>query len=138
MSTSVPNHVSPPSEGSNKELFVCIVLQPCDLFHLLTLLHGAQDANVRPLENPPSSPVPTKLEVGETWLNHAEAARYLGISTSTLYRYACQQRVECRKLGGRLAYLRSVLDRFKEEHVRPARSSASGRGIIRTALSSGK
>ena len=56
-----------------------------------------------------------------TWLTHLEAARFLGISKATLYRYAEQGRIEFRKIGNRLEYRLSTLDRFKEQHVRPAR-----------------
>jgi excisionase family DNA binding protein len=55
------------------------------------------------------------------WMTHPEAAKYLRISTVTLYRYAEQGRIEFRKIGNRLEYRRSTLDRFKEQHVRPAR-----------------
>ena len=55
------------------------------------------------------------------WLTHPEAAKSLGISTTTLYRYVEQERIEFRKIGNRLQYRRSALDRFKEQHVRPAR-----------------
>ena len=55
------------------------------------------------------------------WLTHPEAAKYLGISTTTLYRYVEQERIEFRKIGNRLEYRRSALDQFKEQHVRPAR-----------------
>jgi excisionase family DNA binding protein len=70
------------------------------------------------------------------WLTHFEAARYLGVSTSTLYRYAEQERIECRKTGNRLEYRRSTLDRFKENQIRPARRSRP-RGIIAPTLGSG-
>ncbi|MDE3135877.1 MAG: helix-turn-helix domain-containing protein [Acidobacteriota bacterium] len=73
----------------------------------------------------------------DPWLRHAQAAAYLGISKSTLYRYAEQQRIESRKLGNRLEYRRSSLDRFKDQHVRPARRPLRVRGIIAPALSSG-
>ena len=55
------------------------------------------------------------------WLTHPEAAKCLGISTTTLYRYVEQERIEFRKIGNRLEYRRSALDQFKEQHVRPAR-----------------
>lgn len=57
------------------------------------------------------------------WLTHAEAAKCLGVSTTTLYRYVQQERIEFRKIGNRLEYRRSTLDRFKEQHIRPARRS---------------
>jgi hypothetical protein len=125
-------------DQDNSALFVCIVLQVRDFAHLLTLLQDAPDPSARP-SDPPALPNPTgHFEPEETWLNHVGAAEYLGISKSTLYHYACQQRVECRKLGGRLEYRRSVLDRFKEEQVRPVRRSRGQRSIIKSALGSGK
>jgi excisionase family DNA binding protein len=75
-------------------------------------------------------------EPNPTWLTHSEAARYLGVAISTLYRYAEQERIECRKLGNRLEYRRSSLDRFKENQIRPPRSGRS-RGIITRTLGSG-
>src|ERR1700740_104905 len=54
----------------------------------------------------------------DAWLRHSAAANYLGISKSTLYQYACQHKIECRKLGGRLEYRRSILDRFKDLQIR--------------------
>jgi excisionase family DNA binding protein len=58
---------------------------------------------------------------GAVWLTHPEAAKCLGISTATLYRYVEQERIEFRKIGNRLEYRRSTLDQFKDQHVRPAR-----------------
>jgi hypothetical protein len=55
------------------------------------------------------------------WLSHPEAAKCLGISPTTLYRYAEHGRIECRKVVNRLEHRRSTLDRFKEQHIRPAR-----------------
>ena len=74
----------------------------------------------------------------DLWLKHAEAAEYLHVSKSTLYQYACQQKIECRKLAGRLEYRRSTLDQFKDRQIRPAHRSFSQRSIIPTALGSGK
>jgi excisionase family DNA binding protein len=86
----------------------------------------------------PSEAMPLLPDHAEDpWLKHTEAAEYLGISRSTLYRYAEQERIESSKFGNRLEYRRSSLDRFKDQHVRPARRSPRGRGIIRPALSSG-
>jgi excisionase family DNA binding protein len=84
---------------------------------------GGQDS-LKPLDDP--------------WLRHGEAADYLGVSKSTLYQYACQQKIECRKLSGRLEYRRSILDRFKDQQIRPAHRWFSHRSIISTALGSGK
>ena len=55
------------------------------------------------------------------WLTHPEAARCLGISTTTLYRYVEQERIEFRKIGNRLEYRRSALEQFKDHNIRPAR-----------------
>jgi excisionase family DNA binding protein len=76
-------------------------------------------------------------EQHDPWLYHNEAAQYLGISKSTLYRYAEHGEIESRKLGNRLEYRRSSLDRFKDQHVRPARRSPRERGIIASAPVSG-
>jgi len=73
-----------------------------------------------------------------THSSRPEAAKYLGISKSTLYRYACQQTIESRKLGGRLEYHRSTLDGFKNRQIRPARRYVEPGGIITAALGSGK
>jgi excisionase family DNA binding protein len=73
----------------------------------------------------------------DPWLRQTEAANYLGISKSTLYQYACQHKIECRKLGGRLEYRRSTLDRFKDLQVRRTHEWCR-RSIITTALGSGK
>ncbi len=73
----------------------------------------------------------------DSWLGHSAAAHYLHISKSTLYRYPEQGRIESRKLGNRIEYRRSFLDRFKDQHIRSARRSPRARGIIASALSSG-
>jgi excisionase family DNA binding protein len=72
----------------------------------------------------------------DSWLDHSDAAEYLGVAKSTLYRYACEERIECRKLGGRLEYRRSTLEKFKDQQIRPARHFRA-RGIIAPALGSG-
>jgi excisionase family DNA binding protein len=82
------------------------------------------------------TPVASTDETNGVWLTHSEAARYLGVAISTLYRYAEQEKIECRKLGNRLEYRRSSLDRFKENQIRPPRRARS-RGIITPTLGSG-
>jgi hypothetical protein len=72
----------------------------------------------------------------DPWLGHADAAMYLGVARSTLYRYSCQEKIETRKLGGRLEYRRSTLDHFKIQQIRPARRSCN-RGTIVATLGSG-
>ena len=84
----------------------------------------------------PSAPANPTSKTESVWLSHSEAARYLGIATSTLYRYAEQARLESRKLGNRLEYRQSSLDRFKENQIRPPRRLRS-HGIISPTLGSG-
>jgi hypothetical protein len=90
--------------------------------------------------NPIGFPMTEKpnMPAADSWLPHSDAAEYLGISESTLYRYAEQEKIECRKLCGRLQYRLLSLDNFKDQHVRPARRSHRGGAIIESALSSGK
>jgi predicted DNA-binding transcriptional regulator AlpA len=94
--------------------------------------------------SPTSIPFPSFLNqepyaMGEDrWLDHTAAAKCLGISKSTLYRYVSQQRIECRKIAGRLEYRQSALEKLKSEQTRPARLSHRASVIIPSALSSGK
>jgi excisionase family DNA binding protein len=74
----------------------------------------------------------------DPWLRQTEAANYLGISKSTLYQYACQRKIECRKLGGRLEYRRSTLDRFRDLQVRLPHEWFPRKSIMTTAFGSGK
>jgi excisionase family DNA binding protein len=89
-------------------------------------------------EAPPNlvQPAITSVTHPTSWLTHVEAAAYLGVAVSTLYRYAEQERIECRKIGNRLEYRRASLDRFKESLIRPAQRPRA-RGIIASALDSG-
>lgn len=116
----------------------CVVFQTRDPEHLLELLRDA----LRGVAGPPSEAVPISTVLPlcdfDAWLKHPDAAEYLGISTSTLYRYACQHRIESRKLCGRLEYRRSALDKFKDLHIRPATRWPSRGRIIPAALGSGK
>jgi excisionase family DNA binding protein len=126
----------PSSEQSaSPALVACFLLPPEQAENLISLLQGL--AANPPIGLPHIAPMaaPTQ-ESNPTWLTHSEAARYLGIAMSTLYRYAEQERIEFRKLANRLEYRRSSLDRFKENQIRPARRSRS-RGIIPTTLGSG-
>ncbi|MGH7743872.1 MAG: helix-turn-helix domain-containing protein [Candidatus Dormibacteria bacterium] len=74
----------------------------------------------------------------DSWLGHSGAAAYLGVSKSTLYHYSCHEEIERRKLGGRLEYRRSALDKFKEAHTFPASCRSTSARIIAPAHSSGK
>lgn len=120
-------------------LLACILLVPKDAAPLLALLKRVNgNSGPSAIEQIPdvrtmNSPRPQS----ESWLTHPEAADYLGVSKSTLYRFACEGRIENRKLGGRLEYSRLTLDKFKEQQLRPARRSRT-RGIIAPTLGSGK
>jgi excisionase family DNA binding protein len=83
-----------------------------------------------------SSSSSNTFQPASSWLTHSEAASYLGIGVSTLYRYAETERIECRKLGNRLEYRRSSLDRFKDSLIRPARRQRT-HAIIPSTLGSG-
>jgi excisionase family DNA binding protein len=123
----------------NQILLACILLLPKDAGPILALLRHAntncgsssasQIAAVRTV--PPPQPQ------ADPWLTHSEAADYLGVAKSTLYRFVCEGRIETRKIGGRLEYRRLTLDKFKEQQIRPARRPRT-RGIITPTLGSGK
>ena len=109
-------------EDSSPAVVACFLLPPKQAETLISVLQefissaeGLAPANFSTLAIAPNE-VSTAV-----WLTHREAAKCLGISTTTLYRYAEQERIEFRKIGNRLEYRRSALDQFKEQHVRPAR-----------------
>jgi excisionase family DNA binding protein len=113
---------APTKEDSSPAFVACFVLPPKQAETLISVLQefvssaeGLTPASFSTLAIAPSEDSTT------VWLAHPEAARCLGISTTTLYRYVEQERIEFRKIGNRLEYRRSALDRFKEQHVRPAR-----------------
>ncbi len=124
---------------SEPTVVACVVFQTRDPDHLVQVLRealtGIADQVPEGSPIPPTVPPQTNCD---PWLKHPEAAEYLGISKSTLYRYACQQTIETRKLGGRLEYHRSTLDGFKNRQIRPARRNAEPGSIITRALGSGK
>lgn len=117
-----------------------VVFQAQDLAQLVELLRqGLPRIPGQAQPDPPEAPaVPLQRHLEDRWLRHTEAAEYLGVSKGTLYQYACQQKIECRKLGGRLQYRRSTLDQFKDQQIRPAHRWLSQRSIIPAALGSGK
>ena len=121
-------------------LLACLLIVPSDAEPIVTLLEQLAASSQTPIDFPSLlgrdfSGAPT---IEDRWLEHTEAANCLGISKSTLYRYASQQRIECRKIGGRLEYRKSALEKLKREQTRPARLSHHAGGIIPPALSSGK
>lgn len=127
--TPLSEQISPPV------LVACFILPSEQAETIITILQGiaANSSNGSSLSVPHAA---LTEEPKSAWLTHSEAARYLGVAISTLYRYAEQERIECRKLGNRLEYRRSSLDRFKENQIRPPRRARS-RGIIMPTLGSG-
>jgi excisionase family DNA binding protein len=126
-------------ESALPAMLACFVLMPKQAESLLSVLKelatGATD--ITQLSTMSLAPPTDSKPAMETWLSHAEAAKYLGISKSTLYHHAEQERLESRKFCGRLEYRVSSLERFKNEQLRPSRRSRDG-AIIGSALSSGK
>jgi len=121
-------------------LVACVVFQTQAPEHLIQKIREAITAISAQAPACPNIPEITLLRsVSEDpWLRQTEAANYLGISKSTLYQYACQHKIECRKLGGRLEYRRSTLDRFKDLQIRRTHEWFAQKSIITTALGSGK
>ncbi len=126
------------ANGDGPRLVACVLLLPEDAEVLAGLLCNlATNSNAsRDLDTLARSDHFPRPEPLDSWLPHVEAAKFLGVSISTLYRYACQKRIEARKLGGRLEYRRSTLDKFKNQQIRPAQCSRA-RGIITPTLGSG-
>jgi excisionase family DNA binding protein len=91
----------------------------------------SRDAQEEP--TPQSTPEPP-----DPWLNFKDAAHILGLSSSTLYKYVSQRKIESRKLAGRLQFRKSELDHFLAQQVRPVHSTEPTRAIIHPALGSGK
>ena len=121
-------------------LVACVVFQTQAPEHVIQKIHEAITAIAAQTSVcPVNSEINSLRSVPEdAWLRHSEAANYLGISKSTLYQYACQHKIECRKLGGRLEYRRSTLDRFKDLQIRRTHEWFPQKSIITTALGSGK
>jgi excisionase family DNA binding protein len=136
------NGKDPTGKGNSDDptVVACVVFQTRDPEELVQMLRQALTGIA---DHPPAAPsaaqtLPLQSDSDDRWFKHAEAAEYLGISKSTLYQYACQQKIECRKLGGRLEYRRSTLDQFKDQQIRPAHRWFSRRSIMPLALGSGK
>jgi hypothetical protein len=129
------------STTSTPKLVACLLLLPEDAEAILSFLRrlavNGRDLPSDKATNEGSSVLmPSACE--DSWLGHSEAAAYLGVSKSTLYHYSCHEQIERRKLGGRLEYRRSALDRFKEDHTQPASCRAGSARIIASAHSSGE
>ena len=121
-------------------LVACVVFQTQAPEHVIQKIREAISAIAIQTSVCPVIPEVNSLRSvqEDAWLSHSEAANDLGISRSTLYRYACQHKIECRKLGGRLEYRRSTLDRFKDLQIRRTQEWFPRKSIITTALGSGK
>jgi excisionase family DNA binding protein len=127
-----PNSVPPSDQSASPVLVACFVLPSEQAESLIAMLQRLAASS--PAAASASTPPDTAIqEFQSRWLTHSEAARYLGVAMSTLYHYAEQERIECRKIGNRLEYRRSSLDRFKESLIRPARR-ARNRGTIAPML----
>ena len=127
-------------QANTPRLLACLLLSPEDSEPIFKLFQKL--ATRKP--DLPAHGVTTETEVlmqpacDDSWLSHSEAAAYLGVSKSTLYHYSCYEEIERRKLGGRLEYRRSVLDKFKQAHTLPASCDSTSTRIIASAHSSGK
>ena len=124
---------------ANQILLACILLLPRDAAPILALLKhaNANSSSASASQIAAVRTVPLPQPQADPWLSHSEAAGYLGVAKSTLYRFVCEGRIETRKIGGRLEYRRLTLDKFKEQQIRPARRTRT-RGIITPTLGSGK
>ena len=127
-------------DASRSKVVACLLLVPSDAEPIVTLLEQLAANSQIPIPFPSFSGsgrhAATATE--DRWLEHGEASKSLGISKSTLYRYVSQQRIECRKVAGRLEYRQSSLEKLKKEQVRPARLCHHAGGIMPSAFSSGK
>jgi len=56
-------------------------------------------------------------EVMQTLLNVKEAADYLGLAVSTIYKLVSWKRIPFYKLGARVLFSTSALDKWVERHV---------------------
>ena len=119
-------------------ILACLLLVPSDAEPIVAMLEQLAADSRTPIRFPPFLNQESDGMGEDRWLEHTEAAECLGISKSTLYRYVSQERIECRKIGGRLEYRQSALEKLKSEQTRPARLSHHAGGIIPSALSSGK
>ncbi|MGA8406036.1 MAG: helix-turn-helix domain-containing protein [Candidatus Acidiferrales bacterium] len=117
------SRISAAAKNDSSPAFVaCFVLRAQQAETLISLLQEFVSSAecLAPATFSPLAIAPTNDSTC-VWLTHPEAAKCLGISTTTLYRYVEQERIEFRKIGNRLEYRRSALEQFKAQHVRPAR-----------------
>src|SRR5215472_18525150 len=125
-------------EPEPPQLLACLLILPSDAEPIVSLLRNLAASLPCTAALPFVGEADYRTATADPWLKHEQAAHYLGISKSTLYQYASQEKIECRKLGARLEYLRSTVDRFKDQQIRTARRCLMQGSIIPTALGSGK
>jgi len=111
-------------EDLSPAFVACFVLPPKQAETLISVLQEfvSSAGGLAPRNSSTFAIAPTEDSTA-LWLTHPEAAKCLGVSTTTLYRYAQQERIEFRKIGNRLQYRLSTLNQFKEQHIRPVRRS---------------
>jgi len=127
-------------QAGTPRLIACLLLLPEDsepIFKLFQKL-AMRNPDLPAHRLTTDTEVPMQPGCDDPWLSHSDAAAYLGVSKSTLYHYSCHEEIERRKLGGRLEYRRSVLDKFKQAHTLPASCGSTSARIIASAHSSGK
>jgi hypothetical protein len=78
-------------QAGDPTVVACVVFQTRDPELLVQLLREALTgiADQVPSGSSASPTVPLQTDSEDRWLKHPEAAQYLGLSMSTLYRYAC-------------------------------------------------
>jgi hypothetical protein len=91
------------------QLLACLLILPRDAEPIGSLLRNLAASLPCTAALPFVGEADYATATADPWLKHEQAAHYLGISKSTLYQYASQEKIEWRKLGGRLAYLHSTL-----------------------------
>jgi excisionase family DNA binding protein len=68
-----------------------------------------------------TSNVSEKIHKQKQLLNTKEAAEFLRISISTLYKWVRQGKIECIKTGGRLKFKKEVLEAWLEKNTHKER-----------------
>ena len=128
------------NNADTPKLVACLLLVPQDAEAILRFLQrlAVSGRDLSSIKSTIDANASMQLAPEESWLSHSQAAAFLGVSKSTLYHYSCHDQIERRKLGGRLEYRRSALDRFKDAHTLPASGHSTSARIIASAHSSGK
>ena len=124
----------PAANGSESpQLLACVLILPSDAEPIVSLVRNLAASL------PCTAAFPLVAGTGRPLAQAPTGCRLpRHFAKSTLYQYASQKKIECRKLGGRLEYHRSTLDQFKDQQIRPAHRWFSPRSIIPPALGSGK